>query len=456
MGDMTLFRGMWAKVAVYCPSNGQTMYFDIGSYNSGEMAIPFFRSMTVKTGLESGSDVRVELAPPSYQDFIDLIESPWVRLGNTLMVQWGYTDSESFQSPEYFSMMQKPEVTIDQEFAISLIGRGFDFDVRRRAAQKVWATEDNPKSIVDVVKEIAAKWKMKLLIDGKEPSAAISGLSSQLVALLFSPRRALVQSGVNTWGWLKRELGKCACWFWIERGIAMHITTVANAMPPKSTFVLGGVPDFENREFPMWGFNTDTSAFFVAARAPATSIFGPNAPRESESLVRTVKDQTQRIFDVPVPQLMMESYMRSWAGMEGSSLAVYRGRHEYNPTSGELPAAPDAGVSATADMGDGEASNYLPFASQEELAQLYTQAQTDINVSELGVRIEFDTLDDPTLIPGDKISTKNLGSMFSGTHMVFEIEHTIGSDIGSMRLTCGIWGTHPSGDSAQADEGAGL
>jgi hypothetical protein len=468
------FRAAWVNIMVYNPETGQTQRFDAGQTRGEGKYLPYFSSMTVKTGLAHNSEVAVVLCPPRYEDFIDLIESPWVRLYNSLGVRWGYTDDPSHVSPWYWSFMKPPTIGIDVEsFSITLNGTGFEFSMMRKGSAKVWASEGGtpgPRSLMDVIKEIVSVYGMPIVLNNGKPFPKI------IADALNEPRKSLVQSGVNDWAFIRKSIEPLGLWMFVAKGFEIHILKGNDPEPPSRIFRVYGKSNPADGIWPAWGYSTETNAMFLPGRGVAATTFGPNADRTQK--VSTVEENVLKIDWSKVKTKGTLGTIVTDVGSSG--ITIPRDAKDQSTLPQDIPAHPDAGgAKASVAAAGNESTERMPLSSQQEDGQAIAFGKSDNNVEKTGQTAEFESIDDPTLLPGDLVRMEMTGKPFEGNHRVQFIEHRIGGgEFGVMHLTVmasGIIGafanpknvtdaasagdkpaTNDDSDDKSADKGAGV
>lgn len=440
-----LFRNMWANVRIYDVTNGQEVRFDIGAIRTkGGYQLMSFQNMTVLENLDSGNKIAVTLAPPSYNDFLRLVNSPFMRRGNTLSVRWGYADSVEQESEWHHSFMVQPSVSFDAEsYSVTLNGQGFATYLGFSSTKKVWASEAKPRSVLSIAQEILKKHGLKLIIEAKDASGALEAEKELGIAgkYIITDRGDLVQSGENDIVFLRKLFSSVGFYVWVKRGIEFRVFW--GVKPPQVSRIFQVyTPKISNEStavvFPMWGYSTEQHPYWNAAGV-AYDAMGPDSKRDDR--LEVIDRNTGR--DVNGPKSMGRGYASERTALVGqiSGDAVLTGQ------PGDVKADPETGAKVASDeTGGNRAPRFIIGPrTRRDLLPLRAQGIADRSIGEFGVMVEFESLDDPTLHPEQLIETRGIGQFFSSKHNVLEVEHRIGLEVGTMRLKCGRLGEGQSG-----------
>jgi len=439
-----LFRNMWANIRILDATNGDEVRFDIGALKSRDgYQLTAFQNMTVLENLSGGNKIAVTLTPPSYQDFLRLINSPFLRLGNTLSVRWGYTDSADQDSDWHHSFMQQPNVQFDVEsFSVTLNGDGFATYLGHSSTKKVWASEAKPRSVHSIALELLKKHGLKLVIESKAADNSVEAEAELGKAgkYLTTDRDDIVQSGENDIVFLRKLFTSVGFYVWISKGIEFRVFW--GVRPPEVTRVFQvytpQVLDPGGIIFPMWGYSAEQHPYWSP---PGVVYDAMGADSKRDDRLEVIDRDTSPDDKGP------KSMGRGYASERSAIVGQVSGDVVLSGQPGDVKADPETGAKVASDETGGNRAPRFIMAprSQRDLLPLRAQGIADKAIGDLGVAVEFESLDDPTLRPEQLVETRGIGQFFSSKHNVLEVEHRIGLEFGTMRVKCGRLGSGQSG-----------
>lgn len=425
-GEPYDFRASFAVVNITSVDTGKTATFSAVKGAEADEHLPFFSNMTVKEDISTHGEINVTLTPHSYQDALDLLKSPWMKIGNTVGVRWGYTRHKSHSSAWHYGMLLQPDISFGDQFSVTVKASSFGFLASRGTTGRVWSSKVAQGGAkftpFEVIKAIAKRYDFEINLNDGET------LSRDPKFLLLDKKDTIIQTA-NDYMFMKHLAIWSGCRLFITRGNTINIIDRKKARKPEHTFIYRGPFDLEKNIFPIDTFDSETTAMFLPTRGVAQDYLSPyakgstlaqkwNANAETAPSAAYSGGQVPK----PDPQVGKVSPPNANAKKKDKIPSVSK----FDPATG--------------------APEYLPVVLRDEPGKGKTKALSNElkavangifrqRADYHGVTATVSGPDVPALLPEDMIQMKGVGEYYSVPYRLHAILHTIGEDFATHEST---------------------
>lgn len=414
MGEPFDFRGTVLVCNIFSVDTGKWASFSVQLGQdtiAGQAAsehLPYASNLTVNEHYSGLGQYSIVLTPPTYEEALRLLTSPWLTIGNTMSIRWGYSKHPSHISPWCHGMMLKPDISFGDDFSITIKASSFGWAASKVQSGKVWGGvhKTSPQiSKKDVIEKLIKNYDFQLVV--KMGTNADTEYKRKGISIN--------QGGLNDWMFIKKLAADCGCRCFITNGNIVNIidvTEVDNVIP--FTFVYRGAFDLEKNIFPLESFDSDSTALFLPTTAVAGRFMHPNDKRnklfkkieanESTSKVPAISDKKVVSPNMKGPKIK---------GPDGKTIA-----HTIAPDEKGAP-------------------QYMPISPGWEPRTVPQQLQNAFNMKTAeshGISATANAPDVPSLLCGDIVTIKGVGDYFSCPYTVFKIDRSIGKEFAKMAL----------------------
>ncbi len=380
--------------------------------------IPYLSEIAIKEQISGFGEAKLTLTPPTYKESLELLESPFLFIGNTVGVRFGYTSGgTSFISPWTWYLSLLPEISFGDEFSITIPTTSFGFFPSMLQSKNVWNSglQDSdgnggtvPKiTIKEVIETLAGIYNFELNWngEGKNYSDAESSFSPFAIEIFKNEKITITQHGLNDWMFLKHIAAKAGCRAFISSGTVLNIVDSRKADSSTATFSYRGQIDFLNNVYPLEKFDGESSALFFPRLGVDSRYFQLDSKRS---------EQTQKVS---------ASSSTTVTGVSGSSVPS-------NSQGGPKVKAPDGTTVPVPGFADKSfSSDYIPVASRDNLAKTKLSNYMAKSTAENhGASAKITAIDIPWIMPEDIVKIVGLGKYYSVSYRIFEIERKYGND----------------------------
>jgi hypothetical protein len=409
------FRSVFVDGKIINPKTKQTA--DLRLF--GENKIPYVSSVSINTSWGVDTEMSISLTP-TYDKAIELISKtqPWLRLGNTVALRWGYSDVKGAFSDWHMGMMMMPEVSFGEEINLTIPIMSYGFSMNRVESTRVWSSHDNPRTFEDIAKEIAETYGMEVEF----------GLINQRGTTMLRENRVdLMQCGLTDLQFL--IMTALAAGVQLIAKNNKFIFVDADAPLPgepqvAATFSMYGKIDVANNKYPMNSFSCPSLGPLFLPNYQGTFQFvaSPNADPEEEPEVISDDDST-----LDANSVSAKSTVSAPTGDAPSA-----GNKTSDGKVNQAKATKEAKISQ---MQGGRLMS-LPMSSDfsNEKSKEILSACAENNASDHGLSVEFETMALPFLAPGMFVGLEGVGDYFSTIYRLSDVELTI--DSGGANMTC--------------------
>lgn len=415
-------------------SDGDTSYIEeLGS-------LAFCSEISVELQLAYVPRITATLTPP-FREGLAFLNSSLIEWGNsTLEVQFGYTGGapeDVVLSTVFSGTLLKPEVTIGEDISITLNAQGigafpairqdlvapFPPQKRRKlikALAQVIGLEANFDEVdAPFEKEFAsaARQIIETFGEGSFRSAFVSDRATEQ-ALEDERKRIYSNSpldqvityapgGLTIWQSLYQIVREARCWLYIQgpqnpgelEQLRIVPRNTVMTGEPVCTLVLYDFPDGQigpaRNTYPILSVSSPTSAVYLPSATRGFLVYGYKS-EERAKVVEFVDPNT--------------------ADLQRSGFAQTQANASKNNPPLDLKKGEGAAVASNDSM------------SPEMTEQILAEA--DAAATNMGVKLDIETLGIPDILPAQVIAVRGIGARFesgSGNYGVFKVTHTLGS-----------------------------
>lgn len=406
------FRGLFVDAKISNPKTGNVIDLNL----MGEKTIPYLQGIEINLTRNVSMNMSINLAP-KYDDAIKLIskDNEWIRVGNTLGVRWGYSDTDGAFSDWHYGFMGMPEVDFGEEISISIPATSLAWNTARIARSRDWCS-DSPKSFGEIATAIAAKYGMEV---------EYGVLNEKAQQMKDWPKQSYVQGGRTDLQFLTLEAEKLGIRLIILNNKFIFVDSAAplpNEPQINATFQMYGKIDISKNIYPMNGFSPENmgSLFLQNIQGMAASPHGPNSDPEltGESLVST------------------DENMETPAFTSENTLSVPP-KEDGQPPKGMEDIKTKTTVTSNVEEDQAGRLFCLPINGEETEGYLdgIVSAARESDENEHGISVSFTpTIALPNILPGMYVRLEGVGDYFTGTYMLNEIDFNIGD--GGAEMEC--------------------
>lgn len=408
-------------------------------------SLAFCTEISVELQLAYVPKITATLTPP-FREGLAFLNSPLIEWGNSVLeVQFGYTGGSSGDavlSPVFSGILLKPEITIGQDLSITLNAQGIGaFTGARQDWTKPFQNMTRRKIIEALAQyvgleadfsEVDAPFEKEVAAASQQVFEAI-GASLQEFQLDQATSRTLEEArrniyknspleqvvtvapgGLTVWQIIYQLVREARCWMHIQgpstpRSPEQLRIIPRNAVmtgPPQCTLVLYDIPDGEigpaRNTFPILGVSSPTSAIYLPSSTRGAFAFGYDSKERSKA-VQFIDPNQRDVHRTGDAQTQANASPR-------------------NPAL-DLQKVEGAGV-----------------VSSDSLSPEYDEqirAETESAATNMGVKLEIDTLAIPDLLPAHVVAVRGIGARFesgSGNYAVLKLTHTFGNSGASSKI----------------------
>ena len=412
------FRGVVMICNIFSPDTGKSLSLSVGKPSGVDAHLPHFSHMVVKETLSGFNTVDVHVAPPTYEDALNLLESPWLTIGNTMSVRWGYSRHPSHITPWHHTFMLKPDISFGDEFSITLKGTSFGWLPSRFATQQVWSQTVAPKGVDkpqkmrwEIIKEIAKRYNFELYWNKKNGFG--NALWEPHILDVWMEVKNYNQGGLNDLMYVKKLAAEAGSRVVILRGNQMHVNSVGLYKDPDYRLAYRGQVDLANNVFPIDTFDSDSTPLFLPRTGISQQWMNPNSPKSK--LFKKYHANEQTLKDP------------SYSGPDGVK-ADPASKKTKGPDGRYLPQrqqSPEGGPP------------YFPVTPNKKLTEQKVQNMFRVKSSDAsfhGISATCSGPDIPLLMPETMVKVDGVGRYFSVVYRVHTVTHSIGSGFAKMDL----------------------
>ncbi len=413
------FRSIVMICNVFAPDTGETASFSINAPSGVDAHLPYLSRMTVKETISGFNEVEISLAPPTYEKALSLLESPWLTIGNTMSVRWGYARHSSHITPWHHTFMLKPNISFGDEFGITLKGVSFGWMASRFATKQVWSQVDVRKGDTskpqmmrkEIIEAIAKRYNFTLFWNGK-PGFDLEKWPPEILDV-WTEVKNFIQGGQNDLLYMKYLAADAGCRVIILRGNELHINSVSYYKDPDYRLVYRGQVDLANNVFPIDTFDSDSTPLFLPRTGINPQLMNPNSPKSKlfkkyKANEQTTKDPTYSGDKVPAD----DPQSPKTKGPDGRYLP-----HRQRSPEGGPPYFP---VTPNKDL------------LEQKIQNMYRVKNAD--ASDHGISATCSGPDLPMLLPESIVKVDGVGRYFSVMYRVHTVTHTVGSEFARMQV----------------------
>ena len=279
------FRGLFIDGKISNPKTGKVINLRL----LGEDTLPYFQSLEINHSFNVSMSMKVNLTP-TYQEALELIskDSEWIRLGNTLAVRWGYSETKGAFSDWYYGFIGQPEVSFGEEITISIPATSLAWNTSRVARSRDWCS-DGPLSFEDIAKEIAKKYGMEVEFGIR--------LNEKAQWLKDYPKASYTQGGRTDLQFLMLEAEKLGIRLIIQNNKFIFVDMAA-PLPSEpnvnAIFRMYGKMDMKKNIYPMNSFDPESlgSLFLQNIQGVVASSHSSNSDPEKIEYSIVSTDET--------------------------------------------------------------------------------------------------------------------------------------------------------------------
>lgn len=429
-------------------SDGDTSYIEELS------SLAFCTEITVELQLAYVPRITATLNPP-FRDGLAFLNSSLIEWGNsTLEVQFGYTGGapeDVVLSPVFSGTLLKPEVSVGEDITITLNAQGIGAfpairqdlvapfpPQKRRKLIKALAQLVGLEANFDDVdapfeKEFAsaARQIIETFGEGSFRSAFVSDRATEQ-ALDEERKRIYSNSpleqvitytpgGLTIWQALYQIVREARCWMHVQGPQKPGDLDQLRIVPrntvmtgePNCTLVLFDFPDGQigpaRNTYPILSFSSPTASVYLPAATRGFLVYGYN----SQERAKVVEYVDPNASDV----------QRSGNAQTQANATKNNPPLDLKKADGATGQMPGAAVASNDSM------------SPEMTEQILAEA--DAAATNMGVKLEIETLGVPDLLPAQVVAVRGVGARFesgSGNYGVFKVTHTMGTGGYTTRL----------------------
>lgn len=350
-------------------------------------SLPFLQDLTVEMQLAYLPVIKATLVPP-YREGIDFLNSRLIEWGQSrLEVQFGYLDGgKPVLSPVLSGIILQPDVQIGSDISITLNAQGVGgFSAVR---QQGTLTLNNTTRI-EVIKKLFENRKLTL-----DDSRVTADRAAPEYQRLYVDKINFVQGGDTAWMAAWKILREARCYNLI-------IGNELRIIPQKLAF--SGTPErtFRVMDYPgNFGALSQTLPI-LSASSPTMAVYLPGSARGY--LVSDVGEVDKKVIKklIGEPQVAPPRTGQGAAALKGADT---------------LPDVDENGNNAETYPGDPQDERLISQVEAEYAAQ----------ASNMGVKLNIESIGDPTLVPGTVINVAGLGARLDRNYAVLKVTHKIG------------------------------
>jgi hypothetical protein len=396
--------------------------------------------VTVELQLSYVPRITATLTPP-VREGMAFLNSPLIEWGNSLLeVQFGYTGGapdDVVLSPVFSGVLLKPEVTIGADISVTLNAQGIGSFT---AVRQDWVQPFQNKTRRKIISALAQLVGLDANFDDvdapldKELAAAaqqvfetvrVGVLDVDVVTqrALEDLRRDLYKNspmeqvvtvapgGATVWQLLYQVVREAQCWMYVQGPERPGDPEQLRVVPrnsvmtgePQCTLVLFDHPDGETgparNTFPVVSVSSPTSAVYLPAATRGYLVFGYDS-KERTAAAQVIDPNARDVQRTGNAQTQANATPRN-------------------------PAA------------DPKKAQGMAVASSDSLNPEYDEqirAEAEAAATNMGVKLEVETLGVPDILPAHVVAVRGVGSRFDGNYAVFKVSHSMGNGGTSTKL----------------------
>lgn len=377
----------------------------LGTTNS----LAFVTELSVELQLAYLPIIKVTLSPP-YRSGLDFLNSRLIEWGQSILeVQFGYVVQQAADrgdpsrpvgrailSPVYSGVILKPEVQLGEtSIVLNAQGVGGFAAVRQEGTLTIKATRK------EVVRQLFQK--VGIALDDSEVTK-LSTSQAGVVAEWSKTAIDFVQGGDTYWTAAMKVIREAGCHAYLS-GTKLQIlpaSFVFSSTPTKLfryyDFAGGKIGPVDggssgiNRVLPILSASSPTSAVYLPSSAQGFFIQDVNS-FDREEIKKFIGDK-----QVAAPR----------TGEGAASIN--------NPKTMPAP-----------NTQTGEGAEQFPGDPSDSQLVQQVKAEYAAQSTMMGVQLNFESIGDPTVLPGQVVAIRGLGQRLSGNYSIFKLTHTVGS-----------------------------
>ena len=410
------FLNPFADGKIWSPIDNKTANISL----VGPEKLPYSQGISIGFGLNGSVDISLNLAPV-YEEAIRIIEETnYIRLGNTLAVRWGYNDGQPAHVSDWFyGFMQLPEVNFGDEITLAIKATGYGLCLDQTESVRAWSKVGSPRSLKSIFNEIAKRYG--LVVKGWDD------LDAAQARYFEYEHDNFIQHGLTDLQFMDRMGEQCPNpVYMIIRDKNILLTSNSEKdVNPAAEFHYYGKMDPAKNIFPMTGFSPeDMGPLFLPHRSYSAIAYGPNSDPVGEvEKIDSVgnKDDTDD-------------------EASGTELHI-SGDFSLNTFGTDQPADPDTGVKPDVETNRLiEASKFLPVPMsgdvQRDQVKELLDSKRQGDAKDYGLKVSFDTIGIPTLIPNQIVRLRGVTKYFSTDYKIAYLNIEVGEGGADMNVKC--------------------
>ena len=404
----------------------------------GDTTLPYLTDVSITN--EHGVDTSMSLTlSPSYEEAIELLSAsnPWIKFGNSIAIRWGYSDVIGGMSDWHIGFMKPPVPSFGEEISFTIEATGFNFNPGRVERQRVWSSEENPRSFKEVATEILKRYNILPYFMMKSDSAKKE---------IERKRGDLVQGGMTDLQFLSFFCSKMETEM-VMKGLYAVFLDMNQPSDDKVSFLfqMRGKPDYQNNVYPLLSFEPQSMGTMMIPSIYGVTAWTQHPDADPEDDIEPVHvDATTSENNYFSGDVVEEVQVNS---DDGPSVSVtVKLRTPDGQT--ESPSVKSVTPPSTEGLESGRIG-FVPMTKSTTDSQVssYLEGIRRDDAQDQGVSVTFETLAIPTLQPGMLVRLEGVGDYFNAIYKVQTIELNINDSGARMTVTANGAGV-PSLDQA--------
>lgn len=381
----------------------------LSGYDNSE-SFPYLTSLTVELQLAYLAKVTAVLSPP-FTEAIRFLDSPLIEYGrNELEVQFGYITGKgkNVLSDKFRVLTHQPDVSLGADTTITLVGQGVgsSFSAVAMGSKKSFNNKSAKEIIEDVLVGPDSKNPRQIQVDF-DPMMD----SPKADDFFFKKYESRVQGHVSDWFFVWSLVREHDGWMF-QRGDKLVIAPKSTQMgaPPRFALEMYRVGVNGGHLGPR-GLNSDGVPVY-----PMTSVSSPSKAQYisgMRGLVLTGIDDKSRNL---VTEIVNDETLKTQRIGAGGGVEPVASKN-----------APGA------DNKTGSGYDHLP-GNPTETSRKQAEAEFGSIATNMGIRLEVETIGIPDILPADNVQVTGLGLRYDGNYSVFALAHTFSTSGFSTKL----------------------
>lgn len=379
----------------------------------GDVILPYLQSIEINMKRGANTELRIQFAP-TYEMALDLLSkgNPWIRLGNTLAIRWGYSDVPGSISDWYYGFIQMPEPTFGEEISFAVSAKTLIWNAERVERIQNWC-KNGPRSFRSIASEIGERYGFEVLFVNTNPAS---------VKEVEREGTNFFQGGMTDLQWLIIESEKIGLRFMTRNGkmYFMDVNAPWNKWAYSATFRMYGKIEVNKNVYPMLSFSPEQmgTLFLQSINGVSCVLFGPNDDPAKEPEQVVSKDEDAKGFSSNT-NLGAQADEKKTSGLKDSD---------------KKPIIAKTTIATNPDNGETGRAMCLPLDGTETSEMLSSQVDSmrEWLASDQGLIVNFSSIAIPNLLPGMFVNLEGVGNYFSTSYLLNEVNIRVDSGGGEM------------------------